>query len=71
MSIKEILEKLPKLTPEERKEIRDAARRTRDKPLWQQHVSAKGELRHRKTALEPGIISSGWIGIKATCPSRN
>src|SRR5713226_8241009 len=30
-----------------------------------------GRLRHRKTALEPGIISSGWIGTKATCPSMN
>ena len=33
------------------------------------HVSAEGELRHRKTALEPGIISGDWIGTRATCPS--
>jgi Plasmid pRiA4b ORF-3-like protein len=35
------------------------------------HASAEGELRHRKIVLEPGIISSGWIGTEATCPSTS
>ena len=35
------------------------------------HASAEGEPRHRKFVLEPGIISSGWIGTKATRPSMS
>ena len=34
-------------------------------------VSAEAELRRPKTALEPWIISSGWIGTEATCPSMS
>jgi hypothetical protein len=34
-------------------------------------ASAAGELRRRKIVLEPGIISSGWIGTEATCPSTS
>src|SRR6201997_928788 len=33
------------------------------------HASTEGELRRRKIVLEPGIISSGWIGTEATFPS--
>src|SRR5712691_3706248 len=33
------------------------------------HASMEGELRRRKIVLEPGIISSGWIGTEATFPS--
>src|SRR5271166_5375117 len=34
-------------------------------------VSAEAELRRLKTALEPWIILSGWIGTEATCPSMS
>ncbi len=33
------------------------------------HASTEGELRRRKIVLEPGNISSGWIGTEATFPS--
>jgi hypothetical protein len=31
----------------------------------------EAERRRPKTALEPWIISSGWIGTEATCPSMS
>jgi len=34
-------------------------------------ASAGGELCRRKIVLEPGIISSGWIGTEATFPSTS
>ena len=34
-------------------------------------VLAEAELRRPKTALEPWIILSGWIGTEAICPSMS